>query len=546
MTVAHADALPRSRHDLLRLDGMVGLGADPALDRIARLAAQLTGTPTAFVTVVTDEEQQMPGAFGAKREMERSRSTPLGLSICREVCRGGRPLTIADGPRDPEFATHPAWEAFGVSAYLGVPIRSRSGILSGAVCAVSVQPREWTEADLSAVTDLAFLVEREMASRPSSHESASIGDAATAALFQLAVEASGFGVWTTDLRSGVTEWGPRCREIFGVGPREPASADRGLSLIHPEDRAKTMDAFDRALADPTGDYHLSHRLMRDDGTMRWVSTWGRIVSDAHGPLRITGLIADTTPQLRTEALLRQRGVDLREATAQLAVLNADLERRVDERTEQVRALAAALTAAEHRERRRIAHVLHEDLRQVIYGARVHVAAAARAGTLTADDETILGILERAATLSRTLSHDLAAATAEADCLDAALTTISDRFGETHGLTVALDLDDSLSHVCEASVIAVLAQIVRELLFNVVKHADTDRACLSGTAREGWVELSVHDDGCGFDAARVAHACSSGIGVPGLRERVRLFQGTFEIDAVPGGGTHATVRLPVQL
>jgi CheY-like chemotaxis protein len=90
--------------------------------------------------------------------------------------------------------------------------------------------------------------------------------------------------------------------------------------------------------------------------------------------------------------------------------------------------------------------------------------------------------------------------------------------------------------------------VRELLFNVVKHAEVKEAQISLHRRNNHIELSVQDGGAGFDPTVVARRKrqGGGFGLPTIRERLELLGGSMEIDSKPGQGSRFTLRTPHRL
>jgi signal transduction histidine kinase len=81
---------------------------------------------------------------------------------------------------------------------------------------------------------------------------------------------------------------------------------------------------------------------------------------------------------------------------------------------------------------------------------------------------------------------------------------------------------------------------KEALANVARHAQASEVRLGAACRDGAFELTVADDGRGFDPARAA----GGIGLASLRERARTLGGSCMIDSAPGKGTRVTLRVPV--
>ncbi len=83
------------------------------------------------------------------------------------------------------------------------------------------------------------------------------------------------------------------------------------------------------------------------------------------------------------------------------------------------------------------------------------------------------------------------------------------------------------------------RVVQEALHNVVRHAQASAAQINLQWQDGQVDLSVQDDGTGFDAERVR-----GLGLLGMEERVHHLGGLFRIDSQPGLGTLLKIQLPV--
>jgi signal transduction histidine kinase len=99
-------------------------------------------------------------------------------------------------------------------------------------------------------------------------------------------------------------------------------------------------------------------------------------------------------------------------------------------------------------------------------------------------------------------------------------------------------------VCPA-VTQALAGAVNEALTNVRKHAGTAEATVRAAPARGEVVVTVLDHGCGFDAHARGPAAATGLGLPGIRERVREAGGTVVVSSAPGTGTHIELRVPAR-
>jgi signal transduction histidine kinase len=227
--------------------------------------------------------------------------------------------------------------------------------------------------------------------------------------------------------------------------------------------------------------------------------------------------------------------------------NADLERRVQERTAQLRSLASELILAEQRERRRIAEYLHDNLQQLLVSSKLSVGMlqmGLKNKQLAASLEAIEKQLGTAIETSRSLTAELSPPVLYRAGLAAALTWLGKRVEEQHGLKVLVQAEAE-ADIGEESVRVLLFQSVRELLFNVIKHAGVDQARIRLTRREGdRVRIEVRDEGRGFDRGRVqAEGPSESFGLFSVRERIGQMGGRMEIRSAPGKGTLVTLIVP---
>jgi signal transduction histidine kinase len=241
--------------------------------------------------------------------------------------------------------------------------------------------------------------------------------------------------------------------------------------------------------------------------------------------------------VRPEALVTSLEAALRSRLRQyrLRNTNASLEARVEARTRQVRKLSRALTLAEQVERQRIAHVLHDDLQQLLFGAQI----AATMG----DSDQLQAVLDEAMTLTRTLSHELSPPLVNGEDLADLLHWLAERKQELHGLAVEVEVADGVS-VPTADLRVLLYQLLRELLFNVVKHAETDRARVVAERTDHHVRLVVEDEGVGFAPDDLEEAGGVGLGLSSIRERLELIGGEVDVESVKGEGTRVALTVPV--
>lgn len=238
----------------------------------------------------------------------------------------------------------------------------------------------------------------------------------------------------------------------------------------------------------------------------------------------------------------------REAEESLSRLNETLEDRVDQRTAEVRELSSRLTMAEHKERDRIAQVLHDDLQQLLYSVRMKLMFLRETleegsveksipRVVQADEELVEGIQ-----IVQRLSIDLSPQVLKQEGLREMLAWLADQMKQQHQLDVELRADAGFPAPLPLRVL--LFQAVRELLFNVVKHAGVKQATVELRQDDGALLICVRDQGKGFDAA--AQERRDGFGMGSLRHRLSLIGGGMDISSRPGGGTTVTLDLPPKL
>ena len=223
----------------------------------------------------------------------------------------------------------------------------------------------------------------------------------------------------------------------------------------------------------------------------------------------------------------------------------ELETRVAQRSEQLRALGARLEAAESRERRQIARDLHDDLSQTLAAARIRLTPLE---SDTRDDvrvaaQALATLVARADHATRNLASRLAPAALYEIGLVPALQALADEIEHDFGIEVAID-DDGQPKPLSQSARSILYRAVRELLINVAKHAAI-REALVECRREGdEIVLQVSDAGTGYDPDAPQTKPGARLGLPGTRERISFIGGTLEITTAPGKGTQARIRAPL--
>ena len=229
-----ADSAGTTLADPRRLDALArtGLFIEPPLpstsrifDRLTALTARLLHAPISTVTLVSDQQQLFVGATGIAGGRERA---DLCNSYCQQVVASGKPLAIRDVPAADDPRLNSAAAEYGIVAYCGVPI-SVDGQTIGTLCAIGAEPRDWTDADLATLADLAELVEREIALQITQRE-----EALVPRRFEPLLNAIPAGIYACDEDGRLIFYNDRAAALWGTNPslgamEAAAYAVRGLA-----------------------------------------------------------------------------------------------------------------------------------------------------------------------------------------------------------------------------------------------------------------------------------------------------------------------------
>jgi len=219
-----------------------------------------------------------------------------------------------------------------------------------------------------------------------------------------------------------------------------------------------------------------------------------------------------------------------------------LETEVGERTAQLVELAQHIQSAREDERSRLARNLHDDLGSLLTSAKLDAARIkSRISSTTPEALPLLAhlveTLNSGIALGRRIIEDLRPSALGNLGLVAALEILSREYAEQSGAQVACDLAPvNLAPDAELTVY----RLVQEAITNVAKYARARQVWVRLSATDGIVDISVRDDGIGFDPARKR---ASAYGLMGMRYRVEALGGKLELVSVPGQGALVRARIP---
>jgi len=356
---------------------------------------------------------------------------------------------------------------------------------------------------------------------------------------KLAQEAAGVGIWDWDMNTDEAQWSEQHFHLLGLDPEVARPGlESWFGCLHPQDREgiNVEELLSGVRGNPT--LEMEYRIVRPEGEVRTLVSRGRATTSDKGPAqRVVGITIDIT--------------DLKRAEQRLQELNDELKKRsreAEQRGVQLRRLTLELTQAEQRERRQVAQVLHDHLQQLL------VAGKLRLGWLrgrTEDEQVreaihqVDQLLLEAIEASRSLTVELSPPILYDGGLAQALEWLGRQMQEKHGLKVEVQTDPRVDPLNE-DIRALLYHTVRELLFNVVKHADITEACVvMGVGPNDRVQIEVRDAGAGFDPLSEAgkRGECGGFGLFSIEERLEILGGTMDLESEPGRGTCVRLTVP---
>jgi signal transduction histidine kinase len=266
------------------------------------------------------------------------------------------------------------------------------------------------------------------------------------------------------------------------------------------------------------------------------------------PFSARELLARVSGRLEIARLQRDRETQLRES-------QAELERRVQERTqelfdasEELRELSARILQAQDEERRRIARELHDGAGQLLAALGMEASNLAREGDrLSARAalslSNIASFVAQMTRDIRIMSLLLYPPLLDEVGLESALKEYVNGFAERSGVQVSLDLPAAIERLDRDYELS-LFRIVQESLTNIHRHSGSKTASIRIIRDDAALMLEVRDQGRGMPPERLSEIQSrgSGVGIRGMRERTLQLSGTMSIES-DGSGTRIHVIIP---
>jgi PAS domain S-box-containing protein len=295
------------------------------------------------------------------------------------------------------------------------------------------------------------------------------------------------------------------------------------ALIHPDDQQGVTTEIETLLRHPSSVSRIEYRLRRADGTWRYVES------------AVTNLVSD--PAVRGLVLSTRDITDRHLAEEKLRKLQAERAGLLDQTVQ-----------ATELERKRVAAELHDGPVQHLTALDVYLETLRgrleredREGSAAIVDRLQAQLREEVGELRRMMSG-LRPPMLDERGLPAALLEHLTAIEQEGGPRCLLEAE-SIGRLDPAQEV-ILYRVAQEAVTNSIKHAGARHVRVSLVEVDGHVTLEIHDDGCGFDPAGISESTRNGhFGLVGMRERVEMAGGTWNVRTRPGGGTLIRAVLP---
>jgi len=330
--------------------------------------------------------------------------------------------------------------------------------------------------------------------------------------FRIAADATPVMIWMSGVDKLCTFINKPWLELTGRTPDQDIG-NGWTEGVHPDDLQKCLKTYAEAF-DARQQFVMEYRLRRHDGEYRWISDTGGPRHDNQGNFAgYIGTCLDITQQKQAEQTARE--------------------------------FSGRLLHAQEAERARLARELHDDITQRLALLAIEAGRVERAGAGGAIGDTMRGVREGLVRLSEdvhALSYRLHSSLLEDLGLAEALKVECEQFARQESIPCNVKLQNLPEAVPRDAALG-LFRVTQEALRNVARHAQAQTVGVTLRSLDAGLQLAVHDDGIGFDAAHKPNRTS--LGLSSMSERMRLLDGELDIESLPGHGTTVVAWVPLK-
>lgn len=339
------------------------------------------------------------------------------------------------------------------------------------------------------------------------------------ALLVRAEQLANFGSWEMDLRTKRVTLSPQLMKMFEIDSLKDWSTDLYWERMHPADRMRVRRLVDQSTS-VGKPLKFTARYRAPDGSLRVHLAYTLPLSNERGQIdRAIGVIQDVTEHERSQH---------------------DLQR-----------LSQQLMNEQDSQRRHLARELHESagqslaaLKMTLGRLRQHLPKNADLAAALLNSAMLLA--DGAVREVRTVSYLLHPPLLDDSGLGPALRWYAKGFSERSGIRAIVQIANPFGRYSQ-EIETTVFRVVQEALTNVHRYSGSETAEICVSQEDTRLCVEIRDRGCGFASPSVAphRRAQLGVGISGMRERVRQLDGIFELESAAGAGTTVRVLLPAK-
>ena len=345
--------------------------------------------------------------------------------------------------------------------------------------------------------------------------------------FRTIVREAALGIAVIDMKGRLVECNLALQRMLGYAPEELSNMVF-LQFSPPDDEEFHLKHFKGLLKGKRSSIRIEKRFIRKDGQEGWWRQSISIVRNAAGePQFVISMNEDITEQ-------------------RLA------DEKIKKYQDRLKSLASELSLTEERERRDIATILHDHIGQILSLAKIKIEelqdSKLNRGFKTPIKE-VHRLIDKSIQYTRSLVFELSPPLLYDVGFAETVEWLAEYMSQQYGLPIQVEISQSAESLNNEERI-LLFRAVRELIFNIIKHAKATLAKIYIQGNAGNFQVIVEDNGVGFPADKLpSHVLAynelSGFGIFSIHERLTYLGGRLEIQSNPNQGTRVTMEMPLK-
>ena len=340
--------------------------------------------------------------------------------------------------------------------------------------------------------------------------------------YLLATMATNDAIWDWDITSNNMYWGEGFHGLFGY---KAGYFNKELEIweksLHPQDRERVVQSVQQFIKTNSQQvWQEEYRFRKSDGKYVLVADRGFLIYNQQGKVnRMVGSMQDITAKNEMEKKL----------------LNQELNKQ--------KLVAQAVVDAQEKERSLIGKELHDNINQILSTAKLYLEVA------RTDEKERLSLIEMstcnisdAINEIRMISRSLVPSSIGDLGLVDSIEDLVESIKLTRKVNVEFYFNDQIDELMSEQQKLMLFRITQEQVNNIMKHADAKNLVIELFTDQITINLSITDDGKGFDPGLANN--KKGLGLSNIMSRAELFNGKVKIDTAPGKGCALHVYIPI--